>query len=235
MNRFHEYIPQHRETVNRGRSVLCCKHRQNSSLIFKPSPFTFEVLHLTIPPCVTEQREPELSVAITIQAAGRSRKPSSVAGLGCLSVRWVAEVIQIPFTDSHGCDGCLLPAVKCCWWRKQDSERWSRGLQHPLMSRDNWFGCCGIKRPWMNMMLRPKTPLPSKMTPAQKLQVLNMLNGGELHLYCSMAVGHNSIEKASKLSSLDENNDLFAPVIHLILLQFSVAGSAGSLFQWPLL
>lgn len=70
MKRFHEYFPQHRETVNRGRSVLCCcKYGQKSTLIFKPSPFTFDVWYSTIPPCVTERRGPEHSVAITLQAA----------------------------------------------------------------------------------------------------------------------------------------------------------------------
>lgn len=80
----------------------------------------------------------------------------------------------------------------------------------------------------MKMMLQPKTQLPSKMTPAQNLQVLNMLNGGERHLHCIMAVGHNSIDKPSKLSALEENTELPAPSIHLISMQFSVAASAAS-------
>lgn len=225
MNRFHEYIPQHRETVNRGRSVLCCKHRQNSSLIFKPSPFTFEVLHLTIPPCVTEQREPEHSVAITIQAAGRSRKPSSVAGLGCLSVRCSGRSHSDPL---HWQPRVWWVFVKCCWWRKRDGERWSRGLQHPLMSRDNCFGWCGIKRPWMNTVAfkNDTSTEPPSLEHAEWRWATPVLYHG-----CRPQCCRKSIQAVF----LHENTELFAPRIHLILLQFSVAGSAGSLFQWPLL
>lgn len=53
----YEYIQQHRETANRGRSVLCFEYRRNSSLIFKLSFLqsgAFEYTtqcDLSIPPC----------------------------------------------------------------------------------------------------------------------------------------------------------------------------------------
>lgn len=54
--------------MNTARSALCRKYRQNSTLIFKPPPFTFEAFYLNIPPCVMERHGPEHSLVITLQA-----------------------------------------------------------------------------------------------------------------------------------------------------------------------